>query len=369
MTEKKKKLSRAEFMKNLGKKANSSFASEEKSSGEIKTYYDTGCYMLNMILSGSIFKGMPPRVVALAGEEATGKTYIAMSIMENFLKRDDAAVVEVFDTESTMNKKNLSSRGIDTNRVLLSEQQTVEEFSAEAYKRLKELQAIEDDEKIPYMIVLDSLGGLSSIKKLTELEKKDDDFTKDMSKTGLLKEGMIAINKQAAIADVPVLVTNHVYVKIGAFTRPNMPPPKEMGGGSGLKYMASIILFLSKKPDYNEETKEYDGIKIIVHAQKSRFIKPFQKVELKLSFTTGLDKYYGLLGPAVEHGVVTERSAGNKGTVITFRDGREAKKADILENPEQYFTESFLKEFDEIVAPHYCFGSSVDDEFLEEAGE
>lgn len=352
----KKTLTKADILAAIKASKTASFAIDEESSGEIDTWYDTGCYGLNLIMSGSIFKGCPPRVVGIAGEEATGKTYIVQGMMKEFLQIDPEAMVDVWDTESTMNRLGLESRGIDASRVILHEEQTVEEFSSACYNRLLMQKKLSAKEKFPLMIALDSLGGLSTIKALTDMENEE--FKKDMTKAGLLKSGMIALNKQAALADVPVLVTNHVYEKVGSYTG-----GKEMGGGSGLKYMASIIIFLSKSQDYNEKTKQHDGIYITATAQKSRFIKPKQKVKLHLSFEKGLDRYYGLLEPAVTYGLVTKPVQGK----YLFPNHTDAVKEDeIFDHPEKFFTVDFLQRFDAEVSPHYCFGSSTDEPPVED---
>ena len=137
------------------------------------------------------------------------------------------------------------------------------------------------------MMVLDSLGQLSTTKEMEDSTEGKE--TRDMTKAQVIKATFRTLGLKLAKAQVPMIITNHTYDVIGSYV-----PTKEMGGGSGLKYSASTIVYLSKK-------KEKDGTDLIgnlikCEAKKSRLTREGSKVETRLYFDArGLEKHYGLL--------------------------------------------------------------------------
>jgi len=131
-------------------------------------------------------------------------------------------------------------------------------------------------------------------------------------------------------------------------------PMKEMGGGSGLKYAASIILFLSKK-------KIKDGTEIIGNIIKcklfkSRLTKENKQVEVELNYDTGLSKYHGLVELAVRHDIFKKVS-----TRIELPDGRKVYEKNINDEPEKYYTEEILQQLDKAAASEFKYGSATID--------
>ena len=146
-------------------------------------------------------------------------------------------------------------------------------------------------------------------------------------------------------ANVPLIVTNHTYDVIGAYV-----PTKEMGGGSGLKYAASTIIYLGKKKE--KDGKEIIGNIIKAKTHKSRLSKENKTVEIRLYYDErGLDKYYGLLELGELGGLwknVTGRYEMN---------GKKIYAKQILANPEEYFTPDVMQALDEIAAKEFSYGS------------
>ena len=146
-------------------------------------------------------------------------------------------------------------------------------------------------------------------------------------------------------AKIPMIVTNHTYDVVGAYV-----PTKEMGGGSGLKYAASTIIYLSKK-------KEKDGTEIVgniikAKTQKSRLSKENQQVEVRLYYDErGLDKYYGLLDLAEKYDIFPK-----KGTRYQCPDGTTQYGKTIMENPEKYFTQEVMIELDKAAEKEFSYG-------------
>lgn len=320
---------------------NTAILAEGQNSSEYSGSIDTGSYILNAVLSGSIYGGVPNnKITAFAGESATGKTFFVLGVLKQFLDDNPEGGVIYFDTEAAVTKKMMEDRGIDINRVVISEPQSIEEFRTNAVKMLDNY--TEKDDSPPMMMVLDSLGMLSSEKELEDTASGKN--TRDMTKAQLLRGTFRVLSLKLAKANVPLLVTNHVYDVVGAYI-----PTKEISGGSGLKYAASSICMLSKKKD--KEDKEVVGNIVRVTMHKSRFTKEHKKVEVKLSYDSGLDRYYGLLELAEKYGIIKKVS-----TRYELPDGRKVFGKNINENPEEYFTDDILKQLDECAQTEFLYG-------------
>ena len=194
---------------------------------------------------------------------------------------------------------------------------TVQEFRTQAVKILDKY--IDDEEKQPMMMCLDSLGMLSTTKEMEDTAAGNE--TRDMTRAQVLKAAFRVLTLRLGKAKVPMIVTNHTYDSMGMF------PTKEMGGGSGLKYAASQIVFLGKK-------KEKDGKEVIgniIHCKnhKSRLTVENKMVDVRLNYEKGLDKYYGLLDLALKYGIFKSVS-----TRIELPDGTKTFGKTINNDPE-----------------------------------
>lgn len=201
------------FLKEITKDLdNSNVLDEEKNSSEFSGYIDTGCYIFNAVLSGSIYGGIPnSKVTAIAGESSTGKTFVALGMVKSFLESDPEAGCIYFDTEAAVTKQMMLDRGIDPKRVVISEPTSIEEFRTTAVKILDSY--IKNDTKPPMMMVLDSMGMLSSKKELEDVESGKE--ARDMTKSQLLRGTFRVLSLKLAKAHVPMVVTNHTYDIIG----------------------------------------------------------------------------------------------------------------------------------------------------------
>ena len=146
-------------------------------------------------------------------------------------------------------------------------------------------------------------------------------------------------------ANIPLIVTNHTYDVIGSYI-----PTKEMGGGSGLKYAASTIIYLSRKKE--KDGKEVIGNIIKAKTHKSRLSKENKEVQVRLYYDErGLDKYYGLLELG-EIGGIWKNVAGRYEI-----NGKKVYGKQILANPEEYFTPEVMQALDEIAQKEFSYGS------------
>jgi len=339
-----------DFLKDMVKGIdNTNLLSEGGNSSEYSGSIDTGSYALNALMSGSIYGGVPNnKITAFAGESATGKTFFVLSVLKTFLDKNPEGGVIYFDTEAAVTKGMMADRGIDTTRVVIAEPTSIEEFRTSATRILTNYIDTPEESRKPMLMVLDSLGMLSSMKELEDTESGAN--KRDMTKAQLLRGTFRVLSLKLAKANVPLLVTNHVYDVVGAYI-----PTKEISGGSGLKYAASSIIMLGKKKD--KDGTEVIGNIIKATTHKSRFTKENKKIEIKLSYDKGLDRYYGLLDLAEKYNVIKKVS-----TRYELPDGSKVFGKAINSDPEKYFTPELLEQLEECAAKEFMYGREVEQE-------
>ena len=321
-----------------------SVVSDGVAAGDITSYVDTGSYIFNALVSGSIFGGLPSnKVTALAGESSTGKTFFALSVVRNFLDANPTGGCIYFESESAISKEMIETRGIDSKRMIIMPVGTIEEFRTQACRILDKYLKEPKEDRVPMLFVLDSLGMLSTSKEMEDVA--NDKQVRDMTKSQLIKGAFRVLTLKLGQAQVPMIVTNHTYDVIGSYV-----PQKEMGGGTGLKYAASTIIYLGKK-------KEKDGTEVVgniikCEAKKSRLTKEGSKIETRLFFDErGLDRYYGLLELGEQYGVFQRK--GNR--VVVGESS--VYPSVILANPEKYFTEEIMTQLEEAAQKEFSYGN------------
>ena len=333
-----------DFLKDIVKEIGDDFTQLASDIEETERFVDTGSYIFNGLVSGSIFGGVSGnKITAIAGESSTGKTFFSLAVVKNFLDSNPDGYCLYFDTEAAVNKPLLQSRGIDLNRLVVINVVTIEEFRTKALKAIDIYLKTNTEDRKPCMFVLDSLGMLSTEKEIRDA--LDDKQVRDMTKSQLVKGAFRMLTLKLGQANVPLIVTNHTYDVIGAYV-----PTKEMGGGSGLKYAASTIIYLSKKKE--KDGKEIIGNIIKAKTHKSRLSKENKTVEIRLYYDDrGLDKYYGLLELG-EIGGLWKNVAGRY-----EMNGKKIYAKQILADPETYFTDEVMQALDEIAQNEFSYGS------------
>ena len=332
-----------DFLKDIVKEIGDDFTQLASDIEDTERYVDTGSFIFNGLVSGSIFGGVSGnKITAIAGESSTGKTFFSLAVVKNFLDSNPDGYCLYFDTEAAVNKPLLESRGIDLNRLVVINVVTIEEFRTKALKAIDIYLKTNTEERKPCMFVLDSLGMLSTEKEIRDA--LDDKQVRDMTKSQLVKGAFRMLTLKLGQANVPLIVTNHTYDVIGAYV-----PTKEMGGGSGLKYAASTIIYLSKKKE--KDGKEVIGNIIKAKTHKSRLSKENKIAEIRLYYDKrGLDKYYGLLELG-EIGGLWKNVAGRYEI-----NGKKIYAKQIYANPEEYFTPEVLQALDEIAQTEFSYG-------------
>ena len=218
---------------------------------------------------------------------------------------------------------------------------TVQEFRTQAIRILDKY--LQQSDRKPLMFVLDSLGMLSTTKEVEDAEAGKE--TRDMTRAQIVKSIFRVLTLKLGKANVPLIVTNHTYDVVGSYI-----PTKEMGGGSGLKYAASTIIYLSKKKE--KDKTEVIGNIIKAKTAKSRLTKENSDIETRLFYDErGLDKYYGLLELGEKYGIFDR-----KGNRIVVGDSSVYPSA-ILKDPETYFTEEIMEKLDVAAAKEFSYGN------------
>ena len=336
------------FLKDIIKETGNEYASlvsEGVEAGDVDSFIDTGSYVFNALLGGSIYNGIPSnKITAIAGESATGKTFFVLGICKYFLDKNPEGGVVFFESESAVTKELIEDRKIDSKRMAIMPVTTVQEFRHQAITVIDKYNSQDPSDRKPLLLLLDSLGMLSTTKEMEDTAEGKE--TRDMTRAQVLKAAFRVLTLKLGRAKVPMVVTNHTYDVIGS-----MFPQKEMGGGQGLKYAASSIIYLSRR-------KEKVGTEVvgnIIHCKnhKSRLTVENKVVDVRLTYDKGLDRYYGLLELAEKYDVFKKVS-----TRYELPDGSKQFGKTILNNPETYFTEEIMAKLEECAAKEFKYATS-----------
>ena len=336
----------SKYLQNLLSKINNpdaSIVADGIDGADVTGFIDTGSYILNALLSGSIYGGLPNnKISCLAGDPATGKTFYAIGMATQFLKDNKDGLVMYFDTEQAVTSDMFESRGIDTKRIAVIPVATIEEFRTQALQIVNEVNETPEEERKPIFMVLDSLGMLSTKKEMSDTAEGKD--VRDMTKAQVTKGAFRVLTIKLGKAKIPLLLTNHTYQVIGSYV-----PTKDLSGGVGLKYAASNIIMLSKSKDKTDEGVVGNFIKCTNY--KNRFVKENMHVETRLNYTSGLSRYYGLTEFAIKYGIFKKVS-----TRVELPDGSKVFEKNIDEEPEKYFTKDILDKLDAQIQKEFKYG-------------
>jgi RecA/RadA recombinase len=274
----------------------------------VEGWIDTGSMVLNGLISGSVFGGVPKgRVTMLAGPSMTGKSFIVQKILASAQK--EGIIPVIFDSENAIDKEGATALGLDPSKVKYVPTFSIEECRNQIYSMLTK--AKEKGQTGKFIIAIDSLGNMESEIQIGRMEKSN--TSSDMgSRAKAVKSLLRTCTQLAAVTKTTILVTNHIYDDPSAMF-PSLV--KEMPGGRAAVYLPSVTVQLARKPTKDEKDtdaklavgqKNYSGVILRALTAKNRFVKQYLEGEMYLSFESGLNKYYGLLELAVGFGIITQ---------------------------------------------------------------
>ena len=333
-------------------------------------WIDTGSYVLNAIVSGSIHGGIPKgRVTMMGGESMTGKTLFVLKILANAQK--EGLIPVIFDTENAVDPEGAERIGLDISKVKYVPCVTIEQTRNALFKFLTAVK--EKGLEGKFIIAIDSLGNLQSELEHSRMGK--DSTSSDMgTKARAMKSLMQTCTNLGATTQTTILCTNHVYDDPSAMF-PSIE--KHMPGGKSIVYLPSVTIQLARKPVKSDggktmdaETavgqKNYAGIIIRALTRKNRFIKQYLQGEMFLSFHTGLDRYYGLLDLAVGVGAVIQT-----GSTYQLPDGKKIGYYKNFRKDKDLWENTILPVVEEKIKTEWAYssGEEMDDVPEEDHGE
>ena len=330
----------------------------------VSGWIDTGSYVLNAIISGSIHGGIPKgRVVMLAGESMTGKSLFVQKILASAQK--EGLIPIIFDTENAVDSEGAERLGLDVSKVKYVPCISIEQTRNSLFKFLTTVK--EKGLEGKFIIAIDSLGNLQSELELARMGK--DSTSSDMgTKARAMKSLMQTCTNLGAVTQTTILCTNHVYDDPTAMF-PSIE--KNMAGGKSCVYLPSVTVQLARKPMKSDDgkttdgklavgQKSYAGIVIRALTRKNRFIKQYLEGEMYLSFASGLDRYYGLLDLAVGLGVVIQN-----GSTYALEDGTKLGYYKVWRKDSNLWENKILPKIEERIKKEWSYGNNA----LEDAPE
>ena len=326
----------------------------------VSDYIDTGCMVLNSIISGSLFGGVPVgRITGFTGPSQTGKTYIINKILAKAQQKDIFPVI--FDTEAAIDEGSTTGVGLDPTRVKYVPVHTVEDCRNQISAFLDSV--IDAGQQGKFIISIDSLGNLASQKEVEDVEKGKTAADMGLRAKGL-KSMMRILTYKAAKAGVTILFSNHTYEDPGAMF-PTLV--KQQSGGKGPVYLSSVLIQLARRDEKQDAAREqdemlpeankYSGVTLRALTVKNRFVPPFLQCEMYLNYKNGLDKYSGLKELAVNHGVVLQSGSTYS---LKVEEGLPEKKLGYYKNwskDTELWDETIIPALEDKLHAAYKYGS------------
>jgi RecA/RadA recombinase len=285
-------------------------------------WVSTGNYALNYLISGDFLKGIPlGKVTVFAGESGAGKSYVCSG---NIIK--DAQAQNIFpiliDTENALDEKWLHALGVDTSedKLLKLSVSMIDDVAKTIHEFMKEYKLLPDGDRPKVLFIIDSLGMLLTPTDVNQFEAGDmkgDMGRKPKALTALVRN---CVNMFGSY-NVGMVCTNHTYASQDMFD-----PDDKISGGQGFIYASSIVvamrkLKLKEDEDGNKIT-DVMGIRAACKIMKTRYAKPFESVQVKIPYETGMNPYSGLTDMAEKSGLL--KKDGNR-LAFTSTLGKEIK--------------------------------------------
>ena len=278
-------------------------------------WISTGSYALNYLVSGDFHKGVPMgKVTVFAGESGAGKSYFASgNIVKN--AQQQGIFVVLIDSENALDEAWLHALGVDTDesKLLKLSMSMIDDVAKTISTFMKDYKAMAEEDRPKVLFVIDSLGMLLTPTDVDQFDKGDmkgDMGRKPKALTALVRNTVNMIGSY----NVGMVCTNHTYASQDMFD-----PDDKISGGQGFIYASSIVIAMKKmklKEDADgNKTSDVHGIRAGCKVMKTRYAKPFEGVQVKIPYETGMDPYSGLLDLFEKKGLLTKQ--GNRLKYIT----------------------------------------------------
>jgi len=279
--------------------------SDTKDDYKILQWFDTGNLMLNMLITGDFYKGIPDnRAFQVVGDPSSSKSYITKQAMKSAILQGWKIIY--IDTEGDIEISDYERAGLDTNMILIVED--IDTTKSLNTKLMNIIKLTPPNAKI--MIVIDSIGNLASDKEVSDTLSGE--HKQDMTRAKDLKSLFRQLLNKAFRKRIPILMINHQYDSIGMFSK------RIVGGGKGSQFASSFIIELWKKPFKIGD--KVVGIEVTATNSKNRFVKEGFKCSFVIHYDHGLLRYSGLYEALTEHGIVTKKNRGSLGAHMVIGD-------------------------------------------------
>ena len=299
-------------------------------------WISTGSYALNYLISGDFYRGVPMgKVTVFAGESGAGKSYFASG---NIIRaaQEQGIFVVVIDSENALDESWLHALGVDTDesKLLKLSMSMIDDVAKTFSTFMSDYKAMAEEDRPKVLFVLDSLGMMMTPTDVDQFNKGDmkgDMGRKPKALTSLVRNTVNMIGSY----NVGMVCTNHTYASQDMFD-----PDDKISGGQGFIYASSIVIAMRKlklKEDLDgNKTTTVNGIRAACKVMKTRYSKPFEAVQVKIPYETGMDPYSGLLDMFEAKGMLTKQGNRLKYTttageeMLEFRKGWTGDKLQVI---------------------------------------
>ena len=285
-------------------------------------WISTGNYALNYLISGDFLKGVPlGKVTVFAGESGSGKSYICSGNLVRHAQQQGIFVVLV-DSENALDEDWLKALGVDTSeeKLLKLNMAMIDDVAKTVSKFVADYKALSPEDRPKVLFVLDSLGMLltpTDVNQFDAGDLKGDMGRKPKALTALVRN---CVNMFGAL-NIGMVATNHTYASQDMFD-----PDDKISGGQGFVYASSIVVAMKKlklkEDEDGNKVSEVNGIRAACKIMKTRYAKPFESLQIKIPYSTGMNPYSGLLDLFEKEGLLTKE--GNR-LAYTTVDGEVLK--------------------------------------------
>jgi len=309
-----------------------------------KDWISTGNFALNYLISGDFNKGVPlGKVTVFAGESGAGKSYICSG---NIVKaaQDQGIFVVLIDSENALDESWLHALDVDTSeeKLLKLNMSMIDDVAKTISSFMTDYKAMDEEERPKVLFVIDSLGMLltpTDVDQFNKGDMKGDMGRKPKALTSLVRNTVNMIGSH----NVGLVCTNHTYASQDMFD-----PDDKISGGQGFIYASSIVVAMKKlklkEDEDGNKISQVMGIRAGCKVMKTRYAKPFEGVQVKIPYETGMNPYSGLLELFEAKGIINKQ--GNR-LAYTTLDGEEIldyRKKWIGENLDKVMSDYLVKQ-------------------------